>query len=226
MEGPLVDLIKLTNKTTYWNTLLRLERQDERDDHNLLMIYRIMFNTNSMTADTDYIEMAQLLSDSALPGEAASVLGTAASLGVIRDEHKERTTRLLDALQTRAQSDQKGLSQQEAESNNSTVGELDVKLGEIYYGFEDYEKSVEAITRGLRKGLVTHQDEAYVYLGLAQLKLKNVTAARRAFAGLRNVPSVSPRTLKLWGLYVDTSAGHAQMAEQASLRQGQVGDRY
>jgi hypothetical protein len=71
MEGPLVDLIKLTNKTTYWNTLLRLERQDERDDHNLLMIYRIMYNTNSMTADTDYIEMAQLLGDAALPGEAA-----------------------------------------------------------------------------------------------------------------------------------------------------------
>jgi tetratricopeptide (TPR) repeat protein len=226
MEGPLVDLIKLTNKTTYWNTLLRLERQDERDDHNLLMIYRIMFNSNAMTADTDYIEMAQLLGDSALPGEAASVLGTAASLGVIRDEHKERTTRLLDALQTRAQSDQKGLPRQEAESNNSAVGELDVKLGESYYGFEDYEKSVEAITRGLRKGLVTHQDEAYVYLGLAQLKLKNITAAQRAFAGLRNVPSVSPRTLKLWGLYVDTSTGHAQMAEQASLRQGQVGDRY
>ena len=32
----LIDLIKLTNKTTYWNTLLRIERQDERDDHNTL----------------------------------------------------------------------------------------------------------------------------------------------------------------------------------------------
>ena len=34
MAPVLVDLIKLTNKTTYWNTLLRIERQDERDDHN------------------------------------------------------------------------------------------------------------------------------------------------------------------------------------------------
>src|SRR5882672_2171445 len=40
MATVLVDLIKLTNKTNYWNTLLRIERQDERDDHNLLMIYR------------------------------------------------------------------------------------------------------------------------------------------------------------------------------------------
>ena len=58
MDRMFMDLIKLTNKTTYWNTLLRIERQDERDDHNTLMIYRIMYNTNSMNADTDYIEMA------------------------------------------------------------------------------------------------------------------------------------------------------------------------
>ena len=87
MDSILMDLIRLTNKTTYWNTLLRIERQDERDDHNTLMIYRIMYNTNSMNADTDYIEMAQLLGDAALPGEAAAVLDKAMSTGVIKDEH-------------------------------------------------------------------------------------------------------------------------------------------
>jgi len=46
------------------NLYLR-ERQDERDDRNTLMIYRLIYNTNSMNADTDYIEMAQLLSDAA-----------------------------------------------------------------------------------------------------------------------------------------------------------------
>ena len=87
-----------TTRRRYWNTLLRIERQDERDDHNTLMIYRIMYNTNSMNADTDYIEMAQLLGDAALPGEAAAVLEKAMSNGVIKDEHKERTNRLLNAL--------------------------------------------------------------------------------------------------------------------------------
>ena len=68
MDLAAVDLIRLNNKTTYWNTLLRIERQDERDDHNLLMVYRIMYDTNSMNAGTDYMEMAQLLGDAALPG--------------------------------------------------------------------------------------------------------------------------------------------------------------
>ena len=34
----------------------------------LLMIYRIMYNTNAMNADTDYIEMAQLLGDAGAAG--------------------------------------------------------------------------------------------------------------------------------------------------------------
>ncbi len=71
MTPVLVDLIRLTRKTGYWNTLLRIERQDERDDHNLLMVYRIMYATQSMDKGSDYLEMAALLGDTALPSEAA-----------------------------------------------------------------------------------------------------------------------------------------------------------
>ena len=72
MAAVLMDLIRLNNKTDYWNTLLRIERQDERDDHKSLMIYRVMYNTNSMNAGTDYIEMAQLLADAGAAGRGGS----------------------------------------------------------------------------------------------------------------------------------------------------------
>ena len=39
MKAGLYDLVRLTNKTSYWNNLIRLERQDERDDNNTRMIY-------------------------------------------------------------------------------------------------------------------------------------------------------------------------------------------
>jgi hypothetical protein len=204
MDSILMDLIKLTNKTTYWNTLLRIERQDERDDHNTLMIYRIMYNTNSMNADTDYIEMAQLLGDAALPGEAAAVLDKAMSTGVIKDEHKERTNRLLTALKARADTDKKGLPQQEAEANKSAAGELLVKLGEVYYGFGEYQKTADSINQGLQKGQIKHMDEAYVYLALADVQLKNTADAKKALAKLKDVPNISPRVLKLWTLYAAT----------------------
>jgi hypothetical protein len=201
MDPVLIDLIKLNDKTTYWNSLLRIERQDERDDHNLLMIYRIMYNTQAMKEDSDYIEMAQLLGDAALPGEAAAVLNKAISGGIIKDDHKERTQRLLNSLQGRADADKKGLAQLDAEAAKNPAGELSIKLGEVYYGFGDYQKAIDAITQGLQKGQVKHLDEAYVYQGLAQAQLKNTAEAKKAFAQLKSVPNISPRVLKLWELY-------------------------
>jgi tetratricopeptide (TPR) repeat protein len=203
MDTVLMELIRLNNKTSYWNTLLRIERQDERVDRNTLMIYRIMYNTNAMNADTDYIEMAQLLADAALPGEAQAVLEKAMSSGVIKDDHKERTTRLVASLKARADADRKGLVQEDAEASKSSAGELDVKLGEVYYGFGDYQKAVDAISRGIQKGQIKHLDEAYVYLGLAQAQLKNYAEAKRTFANLKLVPDISPRVLKLWALYAE-----------------------
>jgi tetratricopeptide (TPR) repeat protein len=197
----LVELIRLTNKVQYWNNLLRIERQDERDDHNLLMIYRIMYNTNSMNAGSDYIEMAQLLGDAALPAEAATVLDKASQAGLIKDEQKERTGRLAASFKTRADADKKGLPQLDAESQKNPAGELDVKLGEVYYGAGDYQNAVTAITRGIQKGKIKHLDEAYVYLGLSQAQLKNTAEAKKAFEQLKSVPDVSPRVQKLWALY-------------------------
>jgi outer membrane protein assembly factor BamD (BamD/ComL family) len=204
MAATLVDLIKLTNKTNYWNTLLRIERQEERDDHNTLMLYRVMYDTASMNAGTDYIEMAQLLGDAALPAEAQTVLEKAMSGGLINDQQKERTTRLLNSLKSRADADKKGLAQLDAEATKNPAGELDVKLGEVYYGVGDYQNAVTAINRGLQKQQIKHLDEAYVYLGRAQVALKNAAEAKKAFVGLKSVPNISPRVLRLWELYADT----------------------
>src|SRR5271168_4803231 len=199
----LSDLIRLNNKSTYWNTLLRIERQDERDDHNTLMIYRIMYDTGAMTVGTDYIEMAQLLGDAGLPGEAQTTLEKAMGAGLISDTQKERTTRLLNSFKTRAETDKKGQTQFNAEATKNPAGELDIKLGEVYYGSGDYQNAVTAINRGLQKGQIKHLDEAYVYLGRSQVQLKNFADAKKAFVGLKSVPNVSPRVVKLFELYGD-----------------------
>jgi hypothetical protein len=205
MDAVLQDLIKLNNKTTYWNTLLRIERQDERDDHNTLMLYRVMYNTSAMTAGSDYMEMAQLLGDAALPAEAQTVLEKGIGAGLIKDEQKERTNRLLASFKTRADTDKMGLEQLDAEATDSPAGELDVKLGEIYYGFGDYQNAITAIARGIGKGQIKHQDEAYVYLGLSQAAIRDSAAAKEALMRLKTVPNVSRRVAMLWQLYAETS---------------------
>jgi outer membrane protein assembly factor BamD (BamD/ComL family) len=202
MAAVLMDLIKLTNKTNYWNTLLRIERQDERDDHNLLMIYRVMYDTDSMNAGSDYMEMAQLLGDAALPGEAAAVIDKAvASNKFTEQKDKDRAARLANSLKPRAETDKKGEAAFDAEAAKNPAGELDIKSGEVYFGSGDYQNAVTAITRGIEKKGIKHLDEAYVYLGRSYVALKNNAEAKKAFIGLKSVPNISPRVLKLWELY-------------------------
>jgi hypothetical protein len=204
MAAALTDLIRLTHRSNYWNTLLRLEREDEREDHNTLMLYRLMYDTASMSVGSDYIEMAQLLGDAALPGEAQTVLEKAMNSGVILEQQKERTTRLLNSFKTRVYSDRQSYARRDAEAAENPAGELGVKLGEIYYGLGEYPDAVTVLNRSLAKGQIQHLDEAYVYLGRAQVALKDMDEARTSFANLRSVPNVSPRVLQLWNLYADT----------------------
>ena len=111
---------------------------------------------------------------------------------------------MLNSFKTRAEADKKGLPALDAEATKNPAGELDVKLGEVYYGTGDYQGAVTAINRGIGKGQIKHLDEAYVYLGRSQVALKNSAEAKKAFAGLKAVPNISPRVLKLWELYSDT----------------------
>jgi tetratricopeptide (TPR) repeat protein len=206
METVLIDLIRLTHKSGYWNTLLRIERQNERDDHNTLMLYRLMYDTASMTAGSDYIEMAQLLGDAAFPAEAQGVLEKAMNSGLILDQQKERTTRLLSSFKTRADADEQSYTQLDTEASKNPAGQLGVKLGEVYYGFGEYRLAITAIDKSLRKGQINHLDDAYVYLGRSDVALKDMDSARAAFANLKTVPGISPPVLKLWTLYAETIA--------------------
>jgi hypothetical protein len=206
----LYDLIRATNKTQYWNTLLRLTLNQKLKDHDVLMVLRIMYDTGSMTDDGPYIEMAQLLGDAALPGEAVMVLTKGQSSGAIKDEHKERVGRLLTSLQGRADSDKKSLPQQDAEAAKAKSGETYVKVGEVYFGAADYQGAVTAINKGMQAGSVKSQDEAYVYLGRSQVQLKNNADAKKAFDGLKGAQGVNPDVQKLWALYAEKLGTAAQ----------------
>jgi hypothetical protein len=198
-------LIRMTNKSEYWNLLTRILRAASKDDHDTLMVYRVMYNTNSMSAGSDYIEMSQLLSDAALPVEAQAVLEGAVRSDLIKDEQKERTMRTLNSLAMRlAGVGSDGIAAQQAKSLNSEAGEADLRLGELYYGLGDYRHAAASIDRAFAKGRIQHLDDAYVYLGLAQAALHNGAAARKAFAGLAEAPNVNSHVLALWRLYAET----------------------
>jgi tetratricopeptide (TPR) repeat protein len=91
-----------------------------------------------------------------------------------------------------------------------------VRLGELYYGFGEYELAIGSIELGLKKGQIPHLDEAYVYLGRSELAVGDFEEARNAFNRLKEVPGISPRVLRLWTLYAETqlSASTLQSASE------------
>ena len=91
----------------------------------------------------------------------------------------------------------------DAEAQKNPAGQLDVKLGEVYFGAGEYREAVDSINRGLGKGQVGQPDEAYVSLGRSLTADKDPAAAKQAFAKLKSLPTISPRVLRLWNLYAD-----------------------
>jgi tetratricopeptide (TPR) repeat protein len=136
--------------------------------------------------------------------------------GLATPEEAASVSKTVAALRAQVESERDALPQQEAESNESIGAGTDVRPEQLYSA-GDYQKAVDAITRGLKKGSIVHLDEAYVYLGLAEQKLGNIAEARHAFARLQDVPNVSPKILRLWTLYADTLAKETPAPEQASL---------
>jgi tetratricopeptide (TPR) repeat protein len=90
-----------------------------------------------------------------------------------------------------------------------------VRLGELYYGFGEYELAIASIQLGLEKGKIAHLDEAYVYLGRAEHAIGDFEEARNAFNKLKDVPGISPRVLRLWTLYAETQLS-ASTSESSS----------
>lgn len=125
----------------------------------------------------------------------------------VSPEHRERIMRLLANLQKRAEEDRRNLPQLEADAALSKSGDLDVRLGELYFGFGNFERAVTSIKRGLAKGSVTHLGVAYVYLGRSAVALGDFDGARSAFAELQSVSNISPGVARLWQLYADTLPG-------------------
>jgi tetratricopeptide (TPR) repeat protein len=116
----------------------------------------------------------------------------------------EHMGRLLNHYNTLTQADRERLPKLETEAAQIKFGQAYVNLGELYFGFGDYEHAITAIQCGLEKGQVVHLDDAYVYLGRSLVAIDNIDEARKAFAKLKEVPNISPRVLRLWELYAET----------------------
>jgi tetratricopeptide (TPR) repeat protein len=193
-----------------WEQLLYAIRKDTSgNDTDTFQTYRLMLDTDVLKDPSDYTEMAELALDAGSPGDAQRVLEKAQAKNVFTDQRtKDRSQRLLDTAKKRATSDQAALPKLEKEADAATTGEQNVKLGTAYFGYGQYDKAVDQLSKGLTKGGVKNEADARLTLGIAQLKAGHKDEAVKTFKAVKGDPALE-RLASLWGIHATQGSGTA-----------------
>jgi tetratricopeptide (TPR) repeat protein len=137
------------------------------------------------------------------------VLEKAQAKNVFTDQRtKDRSQRLLDTAKKRATSDQAALPKLEKEADAAATGEQNVKLGTAYFGYGQYDKAVDQLSKGLSKGGVKNEADARLTLGIAQLKAGHKDDAVKTFKTVKGDPALE-RLASLWGIHAIQGTGTA-----------------
>lgn len=190
----------------YWrDTFIIEQNKGKGSDRKTVEIIRLKLLTG-VIKDSDYVEMAQLAFALGFPGDAKTVLEKGYSnkvLGVGAD--KDRENRLLAKAQADSAADQKELAAFEKEASNKPTGDADIKLGYAYATYGDYDKGIEAIKRGLKKGSLKSEDEAHVLLGVTYFNAKKPADALAQF---KAVPADSKlaSVARFWTIYLNSKS--------------------
>jgi tetratricopeptide (TPR) repeat protein len=201
VSAVLQELVREFPGQKYWNQLLGVtQRVEEQDDRVTLSLYELMFELGSLQRDVDFVEMAQLAIEAGVPGEAVKVLEKGFETKILEEEDVPRRRALLEEARASAQNDQKSLAGLEAEAKSAATGQADVALGSAFLSYDQYDKAVEALRRGIAKGGAKRPDEAQIALGRALLKVSQPEEALKAFAAVPD-SSKFARIANLWEIY-------------------------
>jgi tetratricopeptide (TPR) repeat protein len=183
-------LVSYHPKNEYWQNLLyTMFQQEGQTDKSLLHVYRLATEVDVLKRPDDYTEFAQLALEAGSPGEAQAVLEKGMAKNVFTDARLlDRNKRLLETAKKQAAADKASLDKIAQDAAAGKTGDKDVSVGLAYLGYRQYDKAVEAISRGLSKPGVQNEGEARLLLGIAELGKGNRQEAQKAFKAVKGDP--------------------------------------
>src|SRR5690348_10957557 len=152
-DDALQQLVVYHPKPEYWQQLLYSMFKTVKSDRNLLQTYRLASEVNVLKRPEDFTDFAQLAIEAGSPGEAEQVIQKGMQENIFPDARtKGKAQRLLADAERAAKRDQKTLDKSAEQAARSSNGQEDVGLGLAYYGYQQYDKAVQALTQGIAKG--------------------------------------------------------------------------
>jgi tetratricopeptide (TPR) repeat protein len=198
-------LVQHYPKQSYWRDMLVIMRDGGNrattSDLVTLNLYRLMRGTDTLRESNDFLEMAQLAVQLGSPGEAVDAINRGEASGAFKTEtEKSGAKTQMATAQKLAETDRAGLTKFETEAKAAKSGEADVRLGQAFLSYDQADKAVEAIQRGIAKDGLRNADEAQILLGIALLQVGRKPDAATAFKAVKAADSRLGEIAGLWAL--------------------------
>ncbi len=114
---------------------------------------------------------------------------------------EDRLRRHLSANSNVVAEDKARFAKLEADAKVSKTGEPDVAVGSQLFGYGDYAKAAEALSRGIAKGGLKSAADAQLTLATAQYRANSKAEALKTLRSIKADDPVTQRIVKLWILY-------------------------
>ena len=195
-------LVTYYPKKEYWVDLMsRVQRKPSYSDRLSLDAYRLSLATGSMTAPSDFMEMAQLALQADLPTESKQVVDKGFASGALgTGADAERQKRLRDLVVKRLGEDQATRANDEIQAAAQKSGDALVAAGMnlVYNG--EAARGVTLVQQGIAKGGLKHPEDAKLHLGIAQLTAGDKAKAQATFKTVQGADGTADLA-RLWSLY-------------------------
>ena len=184
-------------KKDYWNAFLgRLPRRTGFGDRFALDVMRLRLASGTLSKTEDFMEMAQLSLQAALPAEAHRIIEQGYKAGALGTGAEAARHQRLKELAVKKEEEQKTTIANQV--NEASTGDDLVKVGYAYVSMGDADKGIALIEKGIAKGGLKHPEDAKLRLGMAQLQSSKAKAAAaqtlRAVKGTDGVADIA----RLW----------------------------
>ena len=113
---------------------------------------------------------------------------------------RTRTSVCWSQPRRRPSTDKASLAKVEQDANASTTGDKNVGVGLAYLGYQQYDKALDQLNKGVTKGGVRNEAEAHLLLGIAQLKSGKKDDAQKSFKAVKGDANLE-RLAELWSLH-------------------------
>jgi hypothetical protein len=195
-------LVTYYPKKEYWVDLLsRMQRKANFSDRLSLDAYRLSLATGSMSAPSDFMEMAQLALQADLASEGKQVLDKGIASGALSTgAQAERAKRLKVLVDKKLSEQAASRAEDEKEALAAKSGDALLSLGMdlVYSG--KAAKGVQLMQQGIAKGSLKRPDDAKLHLGIGQLAAGDKAKAQATFKTVQGNDGTADLA-RLWSLY-------------------------